>query len=516
MKFSYACILSSCLLLTASHSAYGGKEDKSKIVRSVSDDVLSPRSVPKAEVKASSIPTSQTIQDFQSLNTETSSSEAPKLRKISKKDRSKRVTSSSSSSQDPSSFGFTEEEGLVHPKDIRKKIFLLSLDGGGIRGIIHAHVLSRIEELFQKRSSKIFSAVSGASTGALVGIGIGIPDPKNPGKPLYSAQDILSLYLNERENMFEKRSLAKRIASVKGLLGPRYAVKKMEQTLQQYFGSNRLSDLVIPTFVPAVEVLKQKGAMVFSSLKARAKPHRDYKVWEISRAAIAAPSFFESKELLEDATGQDQDTILNFWDGGLFAHNPSEIAFIEAQRVFPDTSIDDFILVSIGTGEDKFSLSQEATRNMGYANGGAEIFKTTMSSQNAWVEKKMKKLLGQNYIRLQVNLDAEGVFMDDLSAAYLEKLYFATETMLDQNQQKILTLKDVWDSQRGRKTSKYDLVTQAQSEISRRYLIPLENKKAIHKIYQDYCKEHKINSDEKKAVRKLVRHMKSQTSLSLE
>lgn len=395
------------------------------------------------------------------------------------------------------------------PLTFKKKIFILSLDGGGIRGIIHAHVLSRFENLFRRKTAKIFSLAAGTSTGSIVAAGIGVPNPKKPTKPLYSAQDILKLYLDERYNMFEKHGIRKQISTGNGAFGPRYSVAKMEETLRRHFGQRRLSDMLIPTAIPALEVLSGKGPKVFSSISARNKPERDYTIWEVLRASTAAPSYFESKQLLEDASGENQDKVLNFWDGGLFAHNPSEIALLEARKSFPETPIEDFILVSIGTGDKKTEIDQVETKRIGLANGGSKIFDAMMSAQNEWVHKKMKKLLKGNYVRLQVDLDADSISMDNLTSDYLESLYFATEKMLEENNETILRLKNLWDIQKGRKKSMYDLHSEAHLLIAEKYAIPLENRKIIHNIYQNYCAEHDLNCGNPKGVRKAIHHMRS-------
>ncbi|MDP1723247.1 MAG: patatin-like phospholipase family protein [Alphaproteobacteria bacterium] len=388
-----------------------------------------------------------------------------------------------------------------------RKIFLLSLSGGGFRGIIHAYALSRLESLFGTSVVNIFNGVSGTSTGALVAFGIGIPDPERPGVPLYSANDVLKLYLDERERIFQKPGLSQRIWSAKGFWGPKYSIIGMEASFKDSYKSYRMSDLLIPTFVPAVEVLQGNGAKIFSSTKARHNDAKDYLIWQVARATTAAPSFFESKEMHDDASGNDQESILNFWDGGLFAHNPAEIALIEGQKMFPDKRLKDFILLSIGTGEEKCKINQEMTQKMGYGNGGGQIFKATMAAQNSWVHKKLKKQLKDNYIRLDVNLDEEGVELDNITTDYIEKLYFATEKMLDEATEQMLHLKDVWEIQKGKKKSNYDLFSALQLFISNRYSIPLENKKAIHTIYQEYCEEHHLNCGYPKDIKKVIMHM---------
>lgn len=408
------------------------------------------------------------------------------------------VSSLSSSSLEEFSNGMDKEP---------RKIFLLSLSGGGFRGIIHAYALSRLETLFGASIINIFNAVSGTSTGALVAFGIGIPDPERPGVPLYSASDVLKLYLDEREHIFQKPGLSKRIMSVKGLWGPKYSIIGMEESFKNSYRSYRMSDLLIPAFIPAVEVLQGKGAHIFSSTKARVNDAKDYLIWHVARATTAAPSFFESKELAADANGNDGESILNFWDGGLFANNPAEVALIEGQKMFPNKRPKDFILLSIGTGEEKCSISQEMTQKMGYGNVGAQFIKASMAAQNSWVHKKLKKQLKDNYVRLDVNLDEEGVELDNITNDYVEKLYFATERMLDDATEKILHLKDLWEIQRGKKKSYYDLVSALQLFISNRYSIPLENKKAIRAIYQEYCEEHQLNPVSPKDIKEVIKHM---------
>jgi uncharacterized protein len=405
-----------------------------------------------------------------------------------------------------SSSSFLEELPNAMDKESRK-IFLLSLNGGGFRGIIHAYALSRLEALFGTSVINIFNAVSGTSTGALVAFGIGIPDPERPGVPLYSASDVLKLYLDEREHIFQKPGLSKRVTSVKGLWGPKYSIIGMEESFKNSYGSYRMSDLLIPAFVPAVEVLQGKGAHIFSSTKARGNDAKDYLIWHVARATTAAPSFFESKEMLADANGNDRASILNFWDGGLFANNPAEIALIEGQKMFPNKRPKDFILLSIGTGEEKCSISQEMTQKMGYGNIGVQFLKASLAAQNSWVHKKLTKQLKDNYVRLDVNLDEEGVELDNITNDYIEKLYFATEKMLDDAAEKMLHLKDLWKIQKGKKKSYYDLISALQLFISNRYSIPLENKKAIRTIYQEYCEEHQLNPVYAKDIKEVIKHM---------
>ncbi|MDP1725067.1 MAG: patatin-like phospholipase family protein [Alphaproteobacteria bacterium] len=395
-----------------------------------------------------------------------------------------------------------------------RKIFLLSLDGGAIRGIVHAHVLAHLEKLLNMPIVKVFSGVAGASTGAIVALGIGIPNPERAGYPLYSAEEVQNMYLTEREHIFEKQSLSKRLRAGEGAFRPKYAPIGIEETFEKYYNDYQLSDLLIPTSVPVTEISEGKGASIMSSLKARRKASRDYLIGDVARATSAAPGFFPSKEILKDATGSDSETSLNFWDGGMFANNPSEIVLLEAQKAFPHAKLSDFVLLSIGTGEKKIKISQKESQEIGYVNGGHKMVRTILGAQKSWVDKKLKSVLGQNYIRLQVDLGEAGHKHDDVSIDYLEALYFASEQMIEESHDKIMYLKDLWDSQKSKKKSAYEYFTELQMLISIKDSIPLSNKRALHAIYEDYCVEHKLNPNNDGSVRKMIRHIKNQASLA--
>lgn len=407
----------------------------------------------------------------------------------------------------------TEDLSSKKASKEKKKIFLLALDGGAIRGIIHAHVLAHLEKLLEAPITKIFSAVAGTSTGAIVALGIGIPNFKKPGRPLYTAEEIQNMYLTERGHIFKKQSIIKRLRAGDGAFKPKYAANTAEESFEKYYNNHQLSDLLIPTFIPVTEISEGNGATIMSSLKARKNLSRNYLVNDVARATSAAPGYFEAKEILEDATGADDQTLLNFWDGGMFANNPAEIVLMEAQKIFPYAQPKDFVLLSIGTGEQKIKISHKKSQKIGYINGGAEMVRTMLNAQKSWIDKKLKKTLGENYLRLQINLNEKGFKHDDISIEYLEALYFASEKMIADAQDKLNYLKNLWDIQKRKRKSTYEYFSELQILISKKYLIPLDNKPAIHALYQDYCTEHHLNPKKRKSIQTMIKHVKNRATI---
>src|SRR5436305_15011351 len=116
---------------------------------------------------------------------------------------------------------------------------VLSIDGGGIRGVIPAVVLSEIERRTGRSVPDLFDLVAGTSTGGISALGLTAPG--EGGAPRWRAADLLELYRHEGGHIFS-RSLWQRVRTVDGALGPRYAVRGLEAALERYFGDVRLRD----------------------------------------------------------------------------------------------------------------------------------------------------------------------------------------------------------------------------------------------------------------------------------
>lgn len=88
-------------------------------------------------------------------------------------------------------------------KEVKNKTLnILSIDGGGIRGIIPAMVLCEIEKRTGKPISELFDFIAGTSTGGIIGLGLSVPDPNKPGQPLYKASDVLKIYEENGNSIF--------------------------------------------------------------------------------------------------------------------------------------------------------------------------------------------------------------------------------------------------------------------------------------------------------------------------
>ena len=96
-----------------------------------------------------------------------------------------------------------------------RKRRVLSIDGGGIRGIIPALVLAHLEQQTGEPCSALFDLMVGTSTGGVLALGLSVED--GSARPLFSAQQLVKLYEEHGEEIFEQ-SLWRKVRSVGGML----------------------------------------------------------------------------------------------------------------------------------------------------------------------------------------------------------------------------------------------------------------------------------------------------------
>lgn len=223
------------------------------------------------------------------------------------------------------------------------KLKILSIDGGGARGIIPARILQAVEEKAGKPINELFDVIVGTSTGALIALCLAAANKK------YNASDIVKIYRDESKNIF-KRSLWYTLKSGNGLLGPKYPREYLDGLLKSLFMhpvlktqtmlSSASCNVIIPTYS-----LTKGGPVVYSSNKARNNPMFDKKMFEIAAAATAAPTYFAPAYVSQFMRFSDLEI-----DGGVWVNNPEMLGITEALKIKEDVSVDNVSILSLGTG----------------------------------------------------------------------------------------------------------------------------------------------------------------------
>src|SRR5437899_5464947 len=114
---------------------------------------------------------------------------------------------------------------------------VLSVDGGGIRGVIPAMVLANLEERTGRPTAELFDLIAGTSTGGIIALALTVPG--KDGRPRWTANDLVDLYLTEGPRIFH-HSIGRMLESGLGLLDETYDAKPLEQAPDTYLGDAML------------------------------------------------------------------------------------------------------------------------------------------------------------------------------------------------------------------------------------------------------------------------------------
>jgi uncharacterized protein len=201
---------------------------------------------------------------------------------------------------------------------------VLSIDGGGIRGIIPASVLADLERRLDAPIGERFDLITGTSTGGI--IALALTAPGGDGKPANSAAAVVELYKSKGHEIFS-RSVWHEIRAVGNALEEKYPASGIESVLKEYLGETRLKDAVTEVFITAYEI-EDRIPWFFSSRDAATRPGYDFAMWEVGRATSAAPTYFEPAKL--PSHGLNERGYWALVDGGVFANNPALCGLTEA------------------------------------------------------------------------------------------------------------------------------------------------------------------------------------------
>ena len=277
---------------------------------------------------------------------------------------------------------------------------VLSIDGGGIRGLIPALVLAEIERRSQKRVWELFDLIAGTSTGGILACALCAPDP-------LPAEQLVGLYEEEGPHIFE-RSTWQRIHSVEGLLDEKYDATALDRALERFLSNKRLAETKPDLLVPAYN-LGEPGPYFFKSRKAREKGE-DFSLSVVARATSAAPTYFEAFQV-------DGHPLI---DGGVFANNPAMCAYAEVIRFQPAAEV---VLLSLGTGQRTRKYSFDEIDHWGVVQWARPILDVVFDGVSDAVHYQLQQALEErNYWRLQVELTDANDDLDDAGEINLARL----------------------------------------------------------------------------------------------
>lgn len=326
-----------------------------------------------------------------------------------------------------------EKQNLEAKADELRPIRVLSLDGGGIRGLIPAHVLSDLEQKLQKPVHKIFDLVAGTSTGGLIALLLTSPNEKKTGA-LMSAQEIKRFYMDRAEDIFKGNYMI--WAAGRSIFGNIYDASGLENLITGLVGDRKYNTSLIPTLLTGFDIVHKKGI----DFNSDDKEIDHLTILEVGRATSAAPTYFAPKILkLKNRNNILKDYYIA--DGGLYKNNPSVLAFRRALEIFGEEAIEKrgLQLVSIGTGAAGFNK----TKGKDFLNAGAATWAPAiidgLIDGSVDEEDKVMRLFAKNkahiqYFRLQAKLRNKAhktiLELDNISEENMQNLIDAGSSLM--------------------------------------------------------------------------------------
>jgi patatin-like phospholipase/acyl hydrolase len=260
---------------------------------------------------------------------------------------------------------------------------ILSLDGGGIRGVLTAKLLERLERAHPGFLSKV-DLLAGTSTGGILALGLAVG---------LAPEEIGRLYEESGTKVFAN-SLWDDIRDLGMLIGSDYSNEPLKQALLELMGEITLGDLQKRVLVSSFDLdndPQEPGALrtwkpkFFHNFPGE-DSDADEKVVDVALRTSAAPAFFPIHQ--------------GYIDGGVVANNPSMCAL--AQALHPETGgqkLRQVTLLSIGTGiNPKFLPQQDA--DWGLAQWAPHLISLVMESNVGLADYQCKQVLAKRYLRI--------------------------------------------------------------------------------------------------------------------
>jgi len=323
---------------------------------------------------------------------------------------------------------------------------VLSIDGGGIRGIIPAMLLEYIENKTEKRIAEMFDLIAGTSTGGILALGLTKKDSE--GKPLFTASKLKDIYIKDGSTIFQERFPGR----FDELFESKFGSENRKKVLLKYFGDTLLSENLKEVLITSYDIEERTPLFFTNNPNATIKQERvfekicgRYTLQQAAMATSAAPTFFPPYQI-EKENEQGNYALV---DGGVFANNPTSLAMMEMmishkRDTGEDLSRHDILIVSLGTGSLTRPYRYEQAKNWGQLKWALPVLDIFSDSQSEAVACQLQQLLSpEQYYRFQCLLDLAKDNMDDASTDNINDLIKQAEELIRNNQNRLNNLCDL-------------------------------------------------------------------------
>ena len=279
-----------------------------------------------------------------------------------------------------------------------RTVRVLSIDGGGIRGIIPTHILHCMTTQQGVNFDKQIDMIAGTSTGAITAAAIACG---------YLPEKVELLYREHVEAIFAPRNSFMPTKFMQSCVNSIYKSEMLKEILNEYFGDIRLGDVKIPLLLPVTDIGRGEVHVFKSNYTTDPNPDLDVSVSAAVLASCASPIFFSPMKVGEALIA----------DGGLWAYNPALLAVLEASRQLK-ADMADLRVLSMGTGRARWYYEVEAKKRWGVVTGweGGKLIEMLVALHaNATLQYLSQALQPEQIVRIDFDTEHE-TELDECSA----------------------------------------------------------------------------------------------------
>jgi len=329
---------------------------------------------------------------------------------------------------------------------------MLSIDGGGIRGLIPAMLLEKLESVTGKTIPQLFDVVAGTSTGGILALALTLRDELAPDRPKFRAADMVKLYREHGSKIFAKPKFWAKLDSVVGrlpgvreigralgiprdedlhdLFAPKYGEEGRRDVLQAHFGGALLKNALTRVFVTSYETELRIPVFFVSRPTDEADEEYyealcgDVPIVDAAMATSAAPTYFPPHQV--PMPRRPYSLI----DGGVFANNPAGLA----RSFMKDAGHESELVVSLGTGSMQVPYRYDDIKNWGAIYWASPALKMMFDGQTESVALALRRTVGQDaYFRVQGLLGKGHVSddMDDVTPENIQRMQELARNLID-------------------------------------------------------------------------------------
>jgi patatin-like phospholipase/acyl hydrolase len=320
----------------------------------------------------------------------------------------------------------------------RKKLKILSIDGGGLRGLVPLQIIKHIETITGEEIHKSFDLIAGTSTGGLLACALTFPDFEgiDGDKRKYSLDDIEKIYTKKGSEIFPKTNKVRNLIS---WISPKFSPTNLEKILHDYFNDARITNCLRPIFITSYNIHRSKP-IFFTTREASSFPEKNSKLVDICRSTSAAPTYFPSYDF---SYGKENIVCI---DGGIFMNNPALGSLIEVvnnseskfYKKNDKLRLEDIFILSLGTGYTDQIINSHGSKKWGKLKWIQPVIDLTMNGPINVIDSQMMALFDflkskNNYLRININIKKEFSEMSDSRDEVTEYLIQETSSQILRN-----------------------------------------------------------------------------------